>query len=94
MYQELQALDEIEKCYYDLTKKQVVVLEDGKPLFAWVYPEVDYSNLSEALSQFYPDASIVVNEIQGGVYPNEAKWFGVVNGVAHAYKIVALKFIY
>jgi hypothetical protein len=73
---------------YDQTKKQTIVLEDGKPLFAWIYPDVNYSNLSDALSRFYPDAHVVVNQIQ------KDKWMGLVDKSAHFYKVVAIPFIY
>lgn len=71
-------------------KTQTIVLEDGKPLFVWMYPDVNYSNLSEAVSQFYPDAYVGIMKVEDV----DAKWMGVIDNNVHVYEVVAIPIIY
>jgi len=87
---------------YDQTKKQVVVLEDGKPLFVWMYPKPDYNNIDEALSNhFGVDIYVIPNP---ALIEGAGGWLGskgVANaGIAgieqevHVYQVIALPIIY
>jgi len=87
---------------YDQTKKQVIVLEDGKPLFVWMYPLSDYRNIDEALSKHFGVDMYVVPH--PALVPGSAGWLGskgVVNGgisgieqVVHVYEVIALPIVY
>jgi hypothetical protein len=96
------AVKAVKAVEYDQTKKQVVVLEDGKPLFVWMYPRPDYSNIDEALSgHFGVDMYVVPNP---ALVPGAGGWLGskgVMNGgisgieqVVHVYEVIALPIVY
>lgn len=87
---------------YDQTKKQIIVLEDGKPLFVWMYPLPDYSNIDEALSaHFGVDMYVVPNpalvEGAGGWLGSKGVTNGGIGGieqVVHVYEVIALPIVY
>jgi len=88
--------------YCDQAKKQVIVLEDGKPLFVWDCPKPDYIDIDEALSAYYSGADVSIVAMPA-LIAGAGGWMGSigeVNGgigkmsnVVHVYQVIALPIV-